>query len=182
MSEWESKAAAPPAKASAGHPPQHAMPKPKVATPPTVAEQYDVQSAIIEAVYVMDSSTGNRPRDVHTTYLRTLWKLYAALSGEQDGKTLSEAKRNALFQEVRRDSSRRSDRAVRHDAGGQGISRRTRLQREVRRQLVVVAARRGQGARRHCGAGRGDARDRGAPRRRSARAGTACASRGASAS
>ena len=75
----------------------------RVGEPPSTQQWRDAAGALAAAADIMSNQRSRGIGGIHSSYVSVLWKLYAAVSGTKDGLLLSAAKRNAMFQEARRE-------------------------------------------------------------------------------
>lgn len=69
----------------------------------TANDWSDAAGALGAAADIMSNRRSRSIDGVHSRYVPTLWKLYAAISGAEGGRPVSGAQRNAMFQEARQE-------------------------------------------------------------------------------
>src|ERR1041384_7228150 len=72
----------------------------------TTQDWSDAAGALGAAADIVSNRRSRESGGLHSTYVPTLWKLYAAISGIERGRPLAAAERNARFQEARRELAR----------------------------------------------------------------------------
>jgi len=84
---------------------------------PSSLQWSDAAAALAAAADIMSNQRSRGISGIHSSYVSVLWKLYAAISGKKDGLSLSAAKRNAMFQEARRELAPAIDLCATTDEG-----------------------------------------------------------------